>query len=318
MTIAILGAGAIGIAIGAQWGATLIGRERVLAPIRRDGLRLTGGGWDRRVPADAIRIGGPDDLETAGLVVLTTKSTALPAAMELLAERTPQDTPILSLMNGLAPIRDLRTALPNPILRGVVQFNIVWRAPTHLHRSSTGRVAVEAHPMTKALTGVEQREDLKALQHGKLLLNLVNPLNALSGQPLRAMLSDRAWRRLYAATLAEAIAVYDQVGIAFAKAGPVPPRLAPALLRLPDAIFVPTLLRLQRIDATSMTSMATDLAKGRPTEIGILNGEIVRLAPDAAPINDGLVRLIRKVERDGPRRYNAFELSSALRIRPER
>ncbi|MEM7491374.1 MAG: ketopantoate reductase C-terminal domain-containing protein, partial [Pseudomonadota bacterium] len=154
--------------------------------------------------------------------------------------------------------------------------------------------------------------DMEALQYGKLLLNLVNPINALSGLPLRAMLSDRAWRRIYAAALTEALAAYDTAGIAFAKAGPVPPRWAPALLGLPDAVFVPTLLRLQRIDATTMTSMATDLAQRRPTEIDALNGEIVRLAPDAAPINGGLVRLIREAEGGGRANWMAADLAGAL------
>ncbi|MEM7490732.1 MAG: 2-dehydropantoate 2-reductase N-terminal domain-containing protein, partial [Pseudomonadota bacterium] len=205
MTIALLGAGAIGIAVGAPWGATLIGRDRLLRPLACDGLRLTGGGADRTIrPAD-IHVAGPETLARADLIAVATKSTALPSVVDTLAAHARPETPVLSLMNGLAPVRDLAAALPNPVLRGMVPFNVVWRGPTHLHRSSAGSVAVEAHPATAGLSDVERRDDMEALQYGKLLLNLVNPINALSGLPLRAMLSDRAWRRIYAAALTEAL-----------------------------------------------------------------------------------------------------------------
>ncbi|MEM7709175.1 MAG: ketopantoate reductase C-terminal domain-containing protein [Pseudomonadota bacterium] len=314
MTIAVLGAGAIGIAIGAPWGATLIGRDPVLAPIARDGLRLTGLGPDRDLAPDSFRVAGPDALAAADLIAVAAKFTALSSIVDAVTAHARPNTPILSLMNGLAPVRDLSAALPNPILRGMVPFNVVWRDATHLHRSSAGSVAVEVHPATEGLRDVDRRTDMEALQYGKLLLNLINPINALSGRPLHAMLSDRAWRRIYAATLAEALRVYDAAGIVFTKAGPVPPRLAPRLLRLPDAIFVRTLLRLQRLDATSVTSLATDLAQGRPTEIEALNGEIVRLAGGHAPINEGLVRLVRDAERGGRLHWSAPELVRELSL----
>lgn len=42
---------------------------------------------------------------------------------------------------------------------------------------------------------------------GKLLLNLNNALNALSGLPIRAMLLDRNWRRLMAQQAQEVLAI---------------------------------------------------------------------------------------------------------------
>lgn len=317
MTIAVLGAGAIGMAVGIPWGATLIGRDHILAPIAQAGLRLSDARTNRTFAPDTIRLAGPEALADADLIAVATKSTALPTLIQTLSTHARPDTPILSLMNGLSPVRDLAAALPNPILRGMVPFNLVWRGPTHLHRSSAGVVAVEDHPATAALPDVQRRNDMEALQYGKLLLNLINPINALSGLPLHTMLSESGWRRLYAATLTEALAVYDAADVPFARAGPIPPRLAPALLRLPDAIFVHTLLRLQRIDAETKTSMATDLDAGRATEIDALNGEIVRLAPQKTPINTTLVTLIRAAERGERRTWTAHDLAAALGLDPK-
>ncbi|MEM7643740.1 MAG: 2-dehydropantoate 2-reductase N-terminal domain-containing protein, partial [Pseudomonadota bacterium] len=225
MTLALLGAGAIGLAVGVPWGATLIGRDRVLTPIAAGGLRLTDARTDRTFGPDAIRTAGPEALASADLIAVATKSTALPSVIQTITAHARPHTPILSLLNGLSPVRDLAAALPNPILRGMIPFNAVWHGPAHLHLSSTGSVAVEDHEATATLPQVERRADMEALQHGKLLLNLINPINALSGLFLHAMLSDGSWRRLYAATLTEALQVYDMAGLAFTKAGPIPPRL---------------------------------------------------------------------------------------------
>ncbi len=311
MTIAVLGAGAVGTWVGASWGATLIGREGVLAPLREAGLRLTGGG-DRHIAPGDIRIAGPEALANADLIALTVKSTALSRAVDDLTTHARPDVPILCLMNGLAPVRDLRAALPNPVLRGMVPFNVVWRGAAHLHRSSAGHVAVEDAPATRGLPDTEARTDMEALQHGKLLLNLINPINALSGLPLRQMLSRKPWRLVYAATVDEALRAYAAKGIVHTKAGPIPPAWSGPLLRLPDAIFVHTLLRLQKIDAESMTSMASDLAGGHQTEIDTLNGEIARLAPGGAPVNAGLVRLIHAAEKGGCKTWTARDLAAEI------
>ena len=48
--------------------------------------------------------------------------------------------------------------------------------------------------------------DMPCVQWGKLLLNLNNPVNALSGLPLRQQLLDRDCRRVLATLQAEALA----------------------------------------------------------------------------------------------------------------
>ena len=119
------------------------------------------------------------------------------------------------------------------------------------------------------------------VQWGKLLLNLNNALNALSGLPLATQLADRRWRLLLAAQIEEALAVLKAAGIAPARIEGVPPRLIPSILRLPDWLFRLVARRMLAIDPAARSSMWEDLAARRPTEIDYLQGAILALADKA-------------------------------------
>ena len=329
MQIVILGAGAIGCFVGAHWAAagaqvTLIGRESLFSGFRDVDLHLTG---DQAVRVEASQLtlsSDPAALESADLAVLAMKATGLERALKDIQAHCPTSAPLVCLLNGLRPVRDLRAALPeHQIIAGMVPFNVVWRDPAHLHKSSAGRLALQRSPSTAALADlvegsgaeIDLFDNLAPVQHGKLLLNLINPINALSGLPLHDMLSNRAYRRIYGDVVQEALAVYAATDTPWVKVGPISPNMAARLLTLPNWIFNPTLLKIQKIDRTSMTSMASDLMAGKATEIDVLNGEIVRLAESAnrqAPLNAALVRLVRQAETEGPPNLSADALRREL------
>ena len=149
----------------------------------------------------------------------------------------------------------------------------------------------------------------------KLLLNLNNPVNALSGLPLRSELMQRGYRRVFAALMEEALGVLEVAGIQPAKLTPVPPNWLPALLRLPDGLFRVLAARMLRIDAQARSSMADDLAMGRRTEIDALCGEVVRLAQAQgmrAPGNERMVQLIDGPWPAMPERMDSSHLWAAL------
>ena len=140
---------------------------------------------------------------------------------------------------------------------------------------------------------------MKAVAWGKLLINLNNAVNALSGRTLLEQLKERDYRRVVAASQIEALELLEAAGIAPAKIGPVPPRLLPHAIAAPDLIFNNLFLRTQKIDAKARSSMYDDLAAGRPTEIDYLNGEVVKLAKSLgreAPVNSAIVELIKIAE----------------------
>ena len=334
--IVVLGAGAIGCFVGASWaraldGAnirlTLIGRNATLQFGNSDHLVCSGQGETRFDLKHIETATDPAMLKQADVILLTMKSTGLEGAIQQIKAHGVAGTPIISLLNGLAPTRNLRVALPDhPIISGMVPFNVVWKSENHLHKSSAGNLSLETSDVSQMLASrVEQtqvpidlHDDLQPVQYGKLLINLINPINALSGLPLHEMLSQRSFRQIYAATLSEALSVYDAAGVKWEKVGPISPRLGARLLPSPNFVFNNTLLKLQKIDKTSMTSMASDLMSGKPTEIDAINWEIVKLAKDAkthAPFNTKLVGLIEEAEkRDKFVRMTAEKLGEALDI----
>lgn len=78
--------------------------------------------------------------------------------------------------------------------------------------------------------------------------------------------------------------------------GAAPPGLIPFVLRLPNWAFSRIAASMLTIDPAARSSMADDLAAGRPTEIDDLAGAIVRLAEangHSAPANAAVTRLIK-------------------------
>ena len=157
-------------------------------------------------------------------------------------------------------------------------------------------------------------DDARPVQWGKLLLNLNNPVNALSGLPLRAQLMQRGYRRCFAALMEEALAVLARAGIAPAQVAALPPRRLLAVLRLPSPLFRIVAARMLKIDAKARSSMADDLALGRRTEVDALCGEVVRLARAhgmQAPRNARMVELL-DVWPQAPGRLSPAAMMEAL------
>ena len=158
--------------------------------------------------------------------------------------------------------------------------------------------------------------DLAAVQWGKLLLNLNNAVNALSGLPLRAQLLDRDLRCCTAALIDETLALLRRAGIRPAQMSPLPPRWVPRVLRLPTPLFKWVAARMLRIDEKARSSMSDDLALGRPTEVDAINGEVIRLAARLgarAPINQRIVELV-KAWPAAPRAVSGQTLRRALGV----
>ncbi len=309
--VLVMGAGAIGGWVGGCLAAAghdvcFVGRPRVLDGWRRHGLRLTDlDGADRRLSPDQLQLLEAPVPAAPALVLLCVKSGATAGAARQLAAVLPAGTPVLSLQNGIGNADQAARAAPAlQWLPGLVPYNVAELAPGHWHRGSSGRLAALDHtrlqPWTAlfAAAGVplHLRPDLAALQWGKLLLNLNNPVNALSGLPLRQQLQDRSLRRATAALQAEALALMRAAGIRAGRLTPLPATWLPGLLRLPTPLFRLLAARMLRIDPQARSSMADDLARGRSTEIDALCGEIVRLAQRlgrTAPCNQRIADCVR-------------------------
>ncbi|WP_109313400.1 2-dehydropantoate 2-reductase [Ruegeria sp. AU67] len=291
MKIIIAGAGSIGCYCGAfladaGHSVTLLGRPRILDPIREEGLTVTDfSGLHVHVAAETLTMSEtPDCLKDAELVILAVKAAATADMAEQIARFAPASAPVLSWQNGMENARVLRAALPDHDVRaGMVPFNVVPPRPASFHCATSGDIVIQSGPggLGQALSSpnlpVIESDYIDAVQWGKLVINLNNALNALSGLTLKDQLLDRKWRRLMADQMAEALRVLQAAGHPVASTTPLPAWMTPHILRLPTPLFTRIAARMLTIDPSARTSMAYDLAAGRVTEIDSLQGEIVRL-----------------------------------------
>jgi len=307
--VLVMGAGSVGCYLGGKLQAAgvdvrFVGRARVLQDLRANGLKVTeiGGGKHRVAAAELQLLDAPTP--PAGLVLLCVKSGATRTAAQELAAALPAGTVVVSMQNGIANAEVGQQAAPGLAwVPGMVPFNVAELAPGHFHRGTGGAIAALDHPALRPWQPVfkaaglplKLHADLRPVQWGKLLLNLNNPVNALSGLPLRAQLMDAGYRRVLASLQNEALAALKAAGIAPAQVGALPPRRMALLLRLPNFIFLRVAQRMLRIDEKARSSMADDLALGRATEVDAICGAVVRLAQAhglQAPRNAKMVELL--------------------------
>ncbi|MEP2717458.1 2-dehydropantoate 2-reductase [Pseudophaeobacter sp.] len=320
--IVIAGAGAIGCFCGGLWAAAghpvaLLGRVRVLAPISHQGMDLTDyAGLETHVtPQQLYCSEDPVVLAGADLVIVAVKSSGTAAMGQLIAQHAPPTAPVLSFQNAMTNVVLLRQMLPGRDVRAaMVPFNVI---PANLrddaghstqpgfHRASSGDIVIEAGPghwhrrISVPGLAVVESPDIEGVQWGKLLINLNNALNALSGIPLAAQLKSLAWRRVMADQMAEALRVLQAAGIDPVSTTPLPAWMTPHILRLPDWAFSRVAAKMLTIDPTARSSMAQDLMLGRVTEVEALQGEIQRLGKAhgvETPICDVVILLIRQAE----------------------
>jgi 2-dehydropantoate 2-reductase len=330
--IAVFGAGSIGVYVGgalisAGAEVALIGRARMRDRIALHGLTVSDmDGRNTQLPAAQVHCSAdPAALAGAALVLVTVKSADTESAAQLLALHAAPDALIVSLQNGIGNADVLRRALPGrSVLAGMVPFNVVQLPEGRFHRGTEGSLMMEASPalapwlplFATAGLPLAQRTDFVAVQWGKLLLNLNNPVNALSGIPLKSQLSDRNYRRCLALLIDEALRALHAAGIVPAQIGKVPPSRLPRLMRLPDWLFKRVAAAALRIAPEARSSMWEDLQAGRRTEIDYLNGAVVALAEKAgldAPANRRIVALVHEAEQGKAGGISGKALLGALR-----
>lgn len=310
--VLVYGAGSIGLWIGGKLAAAgcrvhFVGRSGIVDALRHQGLRLTGlNGRGASVPKERISAStGLFDAPRARLVLLTVKGTGTEAAAVDLAGSQLADVPLISFQNGVQNLtRIRRVAAGLHALAGMVPYNVIQPEPGAVQQASDGQLACADDPIsrawqdtfTRAGMPLQLHADMPAVQWGKLLLNLNNPINALLGLPLREQLLARGARRILAALQTEALELLRAVGIEPARVTPLPPSWLPRFLRLPTWIFAPLARRMLRISSAARSSMYDDRKAGKPTEIDDLCGAVVELATSLgrdAPRNRRLAELIR-------------------------
>jgi 2-dehydropantoate 2-reductase len=302
--IAILGAGALGCAIGST--LTRGGNEVWLIDayaahveaIRRDGLLVDSIDGSRRVPIRATT--NAAEAGPADVVVVLVKSFHTDAAMRGALALIGPETAVLSLQNGLGHEDVLADIVGRErVLAGKTYVGGVLRAPGHIQAGIAGKQTFIGEldgRTTHRVTAIADAFDASGLattvsgnivgtMWDKLLINVATgALTGITGLSYGPLYEEPLLEAVSLAAVAEAIAVARAAGVELS-------------ITEPGQAWM---LAAEGLGAAFKTSMLQSLEKGSVTEIDYINGSVVRWGARVGvptPVNATLVACIKGIER---------------------
>lgn len=304
LKICVLGAGALGCAIGgvlAESGCelTLVTRNAAhVDAMNRDGLRLVEDGVERSVKVRAAT--GCAGLEPMDLVIVLVKSFDTRRAIEAAAPIVGPNTVVMSLQNGLGHEDELIAVVGRErVMAGKTYVGGVLLAP--------GQVRI----------GVKDKETLIGELDGTLSFRAQAVAKAFEAAGLACIVSDNIlgtmWDKLLVNVATGALA--GITGLSYGELYAVPEIEQTALAAVAEAIAVAQAqgVRLSMTDPRQpwikasaglppqfKTSMLQSLEKGSITEVDFINGAVVRQGEKfnlPTPVNRTLVACIKGIER---------------------
>ena len=285
MRIAIVGVGGVGGAFGARLAeaghdVTFIARGGTLAALQRTGLRLDSVDGDLRLP----HVNATDDPTQVGpvdVVLVTVKSTQVGAIAPTLKPLIGPSTAVIPLQNGVESSAILARALGDEhVLEGLARLISEQVGPAHIKHSAVTPIiefglrnadagviaaSVQITPFADAVNGAKMqaltppRMDL-ALWEKFLFIDPFGTVGGATRSPIGVMRSVPEIRALLDACLREVQAVGQAVGVSLGQ----------------DAIDR-TMQRYDMLPPESTASMQRDLMAGRPSELDLQTGSVVRL-----------------------------------------
>jgi len=328
--IAIIGAGAIGSALGALLSraghdVTLIGRAAQVDAIRRDGLRVDGALGSFTLPIAAA----PALEFRPELAFLTVKTQDALAAVQANAGLL-EGVTLVTFQNGVRSDALLATAVPpQQLISAVVNIHANFLAPGAVTLIYPGPLLIgrpfapndEEVANLAALLRDAVPTKVSANIHGahwlKLIVNLNNAFPALSDTTFHQIYADPVLRRLAVKTMLEGLRVAQRAGIRLQSLPDTPAALIHLVAWLPLRLAAAVAAaKARRMEARwpLLGSTLQSLKRKRPTEIDYLNGEVVRLGRElgvATPLNAALVEMVHQLEQSG--RFRTLQsMGSAL------
>eukprot|EP01006_Ploeotia_vitrea_P057776 TRINITY_DN68243_c0_g1_i1.p1 TRINITY_DN68243_c0_g1~~TRINITY_DN68243_c0_g1_i1.p1 ORF type:complete len:376 (-),score=29.76 TRINITY_DN68243_c0_g1_i1:347-1474(-) len=337
--VGVVGAGAIGCYVGGRLAAAgidviLLGRQRIVDEIQsQGGLSLKLAGNQILVPSSKFRVTtNPADLSACTVLLVTVKVQGTQGIAQDLLQHTKSTVPIVCLQNGLTSSKTLADLVaPREVRSAVVGYNVVWKSPAQFGQTTDGVINIEfttnseivacVQALSKPPMQCELSKNIVAVQHTKLLINLLNSVNALSGIPLPDTLRNDYYRHIWANCIQESIAIFKLEGRPMAPRK-VPATWLPTLLRLPWPLLRHVMKTLAKLDPDVKLSMLQDLEAKRYTEIDHLNGAVVELArkhgnPEKlVPTVFGLQQLVKECEskQEGSPKIKGTVLANQLGV----
>jgi 2-dehydropantoate 2-reductase len=302
MKIAVVGAGAMGSLFGTLLAED--GNEVWLYDIREDhihavnqnGLRVEYEAKTRKVRLNATT--NPDRIGKSELVLIFAKSTQTGSAAKTAAQLSGRTGLVMTLQNGMGNADTIAEYVkPNRILAGTTSHGATLLGAGNIRHAGKGPTIIgiwggaekefkiarhTAAMFTHAGIETTAVKEVRAVIWDKLLINVgINAITALTGIKNGQILDLESTRELSNLAVEEAAAVARAQGIEI-REDPMSHVFQVAVATGPNR-----------------SSMGQDADHRRPTEIGSINGFVVREARRlglAAPVNQTLTALVETME----------------------
>jgi 2-dehydropantoate 2-reductase len=300
-TVAVVGAGAVGCYFGAMLARSgvrvkLVGRAPHAEAIARDGLLLDGLRVHERIPI-AATTSIAEGVRDAGVVLFCVKTVSTESAAHEMQPFLAPNSTILSFQNGIDNPDRIHSAIQAHAVPTAVYVAAEMTAPgcvTHTGRGDLiigHRAGGPQQPDLEPLAAMfEQAEvpcrisdNIAAELWTKMVMNCAwNALSALTRARYGRMVQSDPVRDFGVRAIAETVAVARAEGVL-----------------LSAQAVVEAALQLAERMTGSTSSMAHDIARGRPTEIDSLNGYVARRGTAlgiATPVSELLVAMVKLLE----------------------
>jgi len=264
--------------------------------IRKNGIRIDGltQAAGVRIPVVTTAVSGPIDA-----VLVCVKSTQTETVARELVGWLPPDSSILTLQNGLGNLETLSGILGNGrVFGGVTSEGATLIGPGHAKHAGRGETLIGPsgndpageHPVNKIVSAFQEAgfdtratDEVEGLIWGKLIVNVgINALTAVTGLKNGRIPQIKGTKNLMERAVAEAVAVARAKGV-----------------KLPYSDPLKRVIDVCRATAENVASMLQDVLAKKPTEVGFINGAIVREGKTLGiptPVNWALTRLVEALQ----------------------
>lgn len=270
--------------------------------INRTGLTLTCmDGQIRRTSVRTLTEPGQYD-RRADLILLCTKARSTAQASEVARQLLAGDGVVLTLQNGLGNLELIQAAVgTSRAAAGITAQAATLLGPGRIRHAGIGptvlaagagqdnKIAAIAALFNQAGISTSTTEDVDALLWSKLMVNVgINALTAVLRVPNGTLAEIPECESLMARAVAEAETVARALGVS-----------------LPGDAQLERVKKVCAMTRKNQSSMLQDISKGRPTEIDVINGAVVRKGSEhgiPTPVNRLLTDLIKALEATYPER----------------
>ena len=291
--VAVMGAGAVGCYYGAMLAraghaVTLIGRQRHVEVVRRDGLRLQTSAFDEKVRVEASA--EPDAVRDAQVVLFSVKSTDTESAGRALIPHLAREAAILTLQNGADNAERLAAVLGREVIPATVYTAVEMAGDGHVRHHGRGELVIGrgrgseeiAAAFRAAGIGVEISDNVAGALWAKLVVNSAyNALSAITQLPYGRLVQCAGVPEVMRDVVDECLAVARALKV-----------------EIPGDMHEAT-RRIAQTMPGQYSSTAQDLARSKKTEIDHLNGFVVRKGEAlgvATPVNRALLSIVKALE----------------------